>query len=123
MSARTFMLAGSSVRLAYGIGSLFAPDWMSGRLAPDVRGHADGRMSLRGFGGLYISVALLTMVASYRTDLARPALALNLGCETFDATAGLLELRDRGGPDPIALGGVAMPLAGALTWTAALRRL
>jgi len=123
VSARTFMLAGSSVRLAYGIGSLVAPDWMSGRLAPDVRGHADGRMSLRGFGGLYIAVALLTMFGSYRTDIARPALALNLGCEAFDATAGLLELRDRGGPDPIALGGVAMPLAGALTWTAALRRL
>ncbi|MDQ3630693.1 MAG: hypothetical protein M3417_05345 [Actinomycetota bacterium] len=123
MSARAFMLAGSSVRLAYGIGSLVAPDWMSGRLAPDVRGHADGRMSLRGFGGLYIAVALLTIVASYRTDIARPALALNLACETFDAAAGLLEVRDRGGPDPIALGGIAMPLAGALTWTAALRRL
>lgn len=123
MSARTFMLAGSSVRLAYGIGSLFAPDWMSGRLAPDVRGHADGRMSLRGFGGLYMAVALLTMLASYRTDIARPALALNLACEAFDATAGLLEIRDRGGPDPISLGGVVMPLAGALTWTAALRRL
>ncbi len=117
------MLAGSAVRLAYGAGSLFAPDWMSGRVAPDVRGHADGRMSLRGFGGLYISVALVTMVAACRSDLARPALALNLACEVFDATAGLLEIRDRGRPDPIALGGVAMPLAGALTWTAALRRL
>jgi hypothetical protein len=58
------MLAGSSVRLAYGIGSLFAANWMSGRLARDVRGHADGRMSLRGFGGLYMAVALLTMLAS-----------------------------------------------------------
>jgi hypothetical protein len=117
------MLAGSAVRLAYGTGSLVAPDWMSGRLAPDVRGHADGRMSLRGFGGLYMAVALLTMVAAYRRDLARPALALNLACETFDATAGVLEIRDRGAPDAVALGGVAMPLAGALTWTAALRRL
>ena len=78
---------------------------------------------MRGFGGLYISVALLTMVAAYRRDLARPALALNLSCEAFDATAGLLELRDRGRPDAIALGGVGLPLAGALTWRAALRRL
>ena len=117
------MVAGSTARLAYGVGSLVAPDWMSGRLAPDVRGHADGRMNLRGFGGQHIAIALLTMVAAHRTDLARPALALNLGCETFDAAAAVLELRDRGGPDRIAVGGIATPLIGALTWTAALRRL
>ena len=80
-------------------------------------------MNLRGFGGQHIAIALLTMVAAHRTDLARPALALNLGCETFDAAAAVLELRDRGGPDRIAVGGIATPLIGALTWTAALRRL
>jgi hypothetical protein len=117
------MLAGSAARLAYGVGALIAPDWMSGRLAPDVRGHAEGRMNLRGFGGQHIAVALMTMFAAYRTELARPALAVNLGCETFDAAAAALELRDRGEADRIAVGGVATPLIGALTWTAALRRL
>ncbi len=111
-------------RLAYGLGSMLAPEWMAAnRLAPTLRDHPDPRMNLRGFGGQHIAIASLTMVAAYRTDLARPALVLNLACETFDAAAAMLELRARGAPDAIAVGGIVIPLAGALTWTAALRRL
>lgn len=50
-SARTLIGAGSMTRLSYGLGALLAPDVMSlRRLAPDIRGHADGRMDFRGFG-------------------------------------------------------------------------
>ncbi|MDQ3630694.1 MAG: hypothetical protein M3417_05350 [Actinomycetota bacterium] len=50
-------------------------------------------------------------------------LGLNLACELFDAAGAVLELRDRGGPDPVAVGGIVIPLVGAVTWTSALRAL
>jgi hypothetical protein len=92
------MLAGSSVRLAYGIGCLVAPDWMSGRLAPDVRGHADGRMSLRGFGGLYTPN---TVFDSFPWPQAPTDAAVAAVC---DAVEVLLHYRDERVAEGVTLG-------------------
>ena len=57
-SWRAAVVVGSTARLAYGLASVLAPEWMGGRLAPSLRGHADPRMNLRGFGGAQSAIAL-----------------------------------------------------------------
>src|SRR3954452_23288835 len=61
---RVPFVIGSTARLAYGLGAVFAPEWMDGRLAPRILGHPDPRMNLRGFGGAQSGVALYTLMAS-----------------------------------------------------------
>jgi len=121
---RSLMGAGALVRLSYGLGALFAPEAMcSRRLAPDIRGHADGRMDFRGFGGLHISIAVLTLQAAIQNRNTRLLLGLSLGCELTDMTATLLEIRNRGGSDPTVLGSMILATVGLATWTTALRTL
>ena len=97
---RLLMGAGGLTRLSYGLGALLAPDSMcSHSLAPDVRGHADGRMDFRGFGGLHVSIAVLTLRAAACNRNTRLLLGLSLGCELSDMAVTLLEWRDRGEAD------------------------
>jgi hypothetical protein len=113
------MTVGSLGRLGYGLAAMFAPRFMAGRYAP---AEPESVMSLRGFGGQYIGVAVFTLFAA-RTDLARPALFLNMGVDVCDAMAGGFEVREKGFGDPIAVGGIALPALGLATWLWALRRL
>jgi hypothetical protein len=114
------MTGGSLGRLAYGLAAMFAPRFMAGRYAP---AEPESVMSLRGFGGQYIGVAVFTLLAARSPDLARPALLLNIGVDACDALAGGLEVREKGVGDPIAVGGVALPAIGIATWLWAIRRL
>ena len=112
------MVAGSAARLAYGLAALLAPRVVAGRFAA---AEPDSVMNLRGFGGQHVAVAVFTLAASRSRDLAAPALRLNAGLEVCDAVAGVLEVRERGTQDPVAVGGVVLPLAGFALWTRALR--
>jgi hypothetical protein len=114
------MTAGGAVRLAYGIGALFAPRFIAGRYAA---AESDSVMNLRGFGGQHIAVAVFTLLASRSRQMARSALLLNAGIEVCDMLAGGLEVRERGTRDPIAVGGVLLPLVGLTTWITALIKL
>jgi hypothetical protein len=114
------MLTGGAVRLAYGLCSLFAPRFVAGRYAA---AEPDSVMNLRGFGGQHIAVAVFTLLASRSRQLARSALLLNAGIEVCDMVAGGLEVRERGTQDPIAVGGVLVPLVGLTTWLTALVKL
>ena len=115
---RFLSVCGSVARLAYGIGSMLAPEWMArNRLAPSLRGHADPRMNLRGFGGAQSGIALYTLASATTPEGARSVLRLNLLVDAFDAGVSALEIRDRGRIDPIAAGGVAVNVV-ALTWSA-----
>jgi hypothetical protein len=121
---RVLMGAGGLTRLSYGLGALLAPDSMcSHSLAPDVRGHADGRMDFRGFGGLHVSIAVLTLRAAAHNRNTRLLLGLSLGCELSDMAATLLEWRDRGEADRTVIGSLVLATVGLATWTSALRQL
>lgn len=114
------MTAGSLGRLAYGLAAMLAPRSISGRYAP---AEPDSVMSLRGFGGQYIAIAVFTLFSVRSPHLARPALLLNVGVDACDAMAGGFEVREKGTDDPIALGGVALPAINLATWLWALHKL
>ena len=114
------MTVGSLGRLGYGLAAMFAPRFMAGRYAP---AEPESVMSLRGFGGQYIGVAVFTLLAARSSNLARPALLLNLGIDVCDAMAGGFEVREKGRGDPIAVGGVVLPAIGLATWLWALLNL
>ena len=117
------LVIGSAGRLAYGLGCVLAPEWMGGRLAPTLRGHAEPRMNLRGFGGAQSGVALHTLRESATPEGARAVLRLNMLVDGFDCVVSLLEWRDRGRLDDMAAGGVVFNVAGLTCWTLALRAL
>ena len=112
-----FMI-GSAARLAYGVGCVLAPGWMSDRLAPAVR-DAEARMNLRGFGGAQSGIALYTLATARTEGGARSALVLNALVDGFDAVVSTLEIRDRGRLDILGAGGVAVNVAGLVCWTTA----
>ena len=111
------MLAGGAVRLTYGLASLFAPRFVAGRYAA---AEPDSVMNLRGFGGQHVAVGIFTLLASRSRAMARSVLLLNAAIEVCDMIAGGLEVRERGTRDPIAMGGVLVPLLGLATWLTAL---
>jgi hypothetical protein len=119
-SGRSVMTVGSCGRLAYGLASMFAPRFMAGRYAP---AEPESVMSLRGFGGQYIAIAVFTLFSARSRHLARPALLLNVGVDVCDAMAGGFEVRENGVGDPIAVGGVTLPAIFLVTWLWALRKL
>ena len=119
-SGRSVMTAGSFGRLAYGLAAMFAPRFMAGRYAP---AEPESVMSLRGFGGQYIAIAVFTLFSARSRHLARPALLLNVGVDVCDAMAGGFEVRENGVGDPIAVGGVTLPAINLATWLWALRKL
>jgi hypothetical protein len=116
---RVPLLAGSATRLAYGLCAVFAPEWMGGRLAPQVLGHPDPRMNLRGFGGAQSAIAIYTLMAATTPDGARRVLRLNALVDGLDTVVSLLEWRDRGKFDQLAAGGVAVNIAGLSCWAIA----
>jgi hypothetical protein len=120
LTFRSVMTAGSVGRLAYGLAAMFAPRFMAGRYAP---AEPESVMSLRGFGGQYIAIAVFTLFSARSPHLARPALLLNVGVDICDAMAGGFEVRENGVRDPIAVGGVALPAINFATWLLALRKL
>jgi hypothetical protein len=113
------MAAGSVGRLAYGLASMFAPRFMAGRYAP---AEPESVMSLRGFGGQYMAIAVFTLFSARSRHLARPALLLNVGVDLCDAMAGGFEMREKGVGDPIAAGGVTLPAINLAVWVWALRQ-
>lgn len=122
---RTPFVIGSLGRLAYGLGAMFAPEWMAEHLAPTIQGHPDPRMNLRGFGSAHTGIALYTLATATSPQRAGAALRLNALVDTLDATVSLLEWRARGKLDPVVGGGVAINVMGLACWTiaaAALRR-
>lgn len=120
---RVPFVIGSTARLAYGLGAMLAPEWMGGRLAPELRGHPDPRMNLRGFGGAQSAIAIYSLTAATTPARARSLLRLNVLVDALDAGVSLLERRDRGRFDQMAAGGVAVNLAGLACWTSALAAL
>lgn len=122
MTGRLLLGIGSLFRLAVGAGYLTMPEAMARhRLAPDIRGHPDGRMSTRGFGALHAGVALGTLAAAARNKSCRELAVLNLACATGDTVATLLERRDRGAWERTVLGSVPIDLVDVVWWTNALR--
>jgi hypothetical protein len=97
MTGRLLLGLGSQFRLAVGAGYLTAPETLARyELAPDIRGHPDGRMSTRGFGALHVGIGLGTMRAAARDRNCRELALLNLACALGDTAATLLERWDRG---------------------------
>ena len=117
---RVPFVVGSTARLAYGLGCVIAPEWMGGRLAPSLRGHADPRMNLRGFGGAQSGIALYTLSRAMASEAgARDALRLNALVDGMDTAVSLLEWRDRGRLDWMAAGGLAFNITGLTCWALA----
>lgn len=122
MAGRLLLGLGSLFRLAVGAGYLASPEAMAGRrLAPDIRGHPDGRMGTRGFGGLHLGIAIGTLRAAVRNKGCRELAVLNVVCALGDTAATLLEWRDRGRWEPVVLGSVPVDLLDVAWWTNALR--
>jgi hypothetical protein len=76
-------------------------------------------MNLRGFGGAQSGIAIFTLATARTKAGARPALLLNALVDGFDAMVSTLEIKDRGGIDPVAAGGVAVNVLGLACWTTA----
>lgn len=112
-------LIGSVARLAYGLGAMFAPEWMAEHLAPTVQGHPDPRMNLRGFGGAHTGIALYSLAVATSPEQARSVLGLNALVDALDAATSVLEWRARGKLDRVVGGGVAINVLGLACWTAA----
>lgn len=121
---RTLLVAGSSIRLLYGVGALLAPAWMvSKEFAPDTHGQPDPRLTLRAFGGHQLITGCLTLIASKSRRSARIAATLSLLIDTFDVISAMLEVRARGQADASTVGGIAFSGAGMGTFALALRGL
>ena len=117
---RTPYMLATLTRLAYGVGSMLAPEWIaSRRLAPSLQGHPDPRMTLRGFGGAQTAIALYTLASLSSPRRARSVLGLNAAVDLLDAGVSLLERRARGRFDHSVTGGVAINVAVLLCWSAA----
>lgn len=122
LGARALMLIGSSVRIAYGAGSLLAPAKMvSTRYAPDTHDLADPRLLLRAFGGHQLVTGCLTIAATRSRRLARPAATLSLLIDTLDVASAVLELRARGANDQTITGGILISGTGIIAFAATLR--
>ena len=122
MAGRRLLALGSLFRLAVGTGYLVAPEAMaSRRLAPDIRGHANGRMSTRGFGALHLGVAIGTIRAAARDEGCRAVASLNLICALGDTATTLLERRDRGKWERVVLGSLPIDLVDVAWWANVLR--
>lgn len=119
--ARALMLVGSAGHIAYGLGSLLAPERMvCAQYAPDTHGLADPRLLLRAFGGHLLITGCLALAATRSRRKARSAAALCLLINTFDVTSAVLEWRARDERDQTVTGGIALSGSGMITFAAAL---
>lgn len=122
--ARSLMLAGGVVHVAYGVGSLLAPEKMvSAQYAPDTHDLADPRLLLRAFGGHLLISGCLMLAAARSPRYAPAAAGLCLLINASDVTSAVLELQARGQHDQTIVGGIALSGAGVVTFAAALREL
>jgi hypothetical protein len=111
---------GGLARLVICGGYLFVPEWMGGRLAPRIDGHAGARMNLRGMGGTQTGVALYTLARARNAESARTALSLNLLVDGLDlVVSSFLEWRDRGKVDAWVAGDIAVNGTFVLCYSAA----
>ena len=100
---------------------MFAPSPMAkSKFAPSTEDSPDPRLLLRGFGGHQLMVAAFSLAALRSERLVRPALALNLMIDGFDAASAVLEIRPRGGVDGVVAGGIALSGAGVVASTLGL---
>jgi hypothetical protein len=121
MSARNLILLGSTVRITYGLISLFAPKVIFA-LGGEEEVEDDTRYFNALFGGRDLTVAGLT-IAALKAGREREALLANVSCEATDLVALLQEIRQRGGVDSTAAAGIAFNVAGWTTWALAARQL
>lgn len=123
-SARGLIALGSLGRLAYALGLVFGPDWMSDhKLAAAQDANAYGRMTTRAFGAVHTNISLLTLRAAV-TDRDLPLLlGLNLGCEFGDLVATVLEQREGDLPSVAMVGSAIVQTLGMAVWASAWRRL
>lgn len=118
------MRVGSAGHIAYGVGSLLAPEKMvSAQYAPDTHDLADPRLLLRAFGGHLLVSGCLALAATRSPRHAPSAAALCLLINTFDVASAILELRARGHTDQTVTSGIALSGSGVLVFGAALRAL
>lgn len=124
-TARAWILTGSSVRMAYGVGALLAPRQMvAAEYAPDTHELDDPRLLLRAFGGHQLAVGYLTLIALRQSpEVLRRAAALSLLIDVFDIGSAVLELKSRKQPDQTVLSGMIFSGTGAAVFAAALWKL
>ena len=121
MSTRVLLCVGSTVRIAYGVGSLLAPAKMvSGKLSPDTHELADPRLLLRAFGGHQVVTGCMMLAARRSRRMARQAALASLLIDAFDVASALLEIRARGEVDQTTIGGIAISGTGLITFAAVL---
>jgi hypothetical protein len=117
------MTIGGLGRLAYGLPSLLAPEWMArSRLAPEIGSEPEARLCLRGFGGVQTTLGVFTLLARRSPALRRPVSLLNMGADTADLSAGALEWVARRRCDRTVAGSLALNLFGLALGTLALSR-
>jgi hypothetical protein len=120
MTTQSIMRNGTSVRLAYGLLSLFAPKLLFKLSGKPVE--PEPRYFNALFGGRDLSVCAAT-AAALSSGRERDAVLLNLSCEATDLIALLQELRERGGLDQTLVAAIAFNTFGWATWLSAWRRL
>lgn len=120
-SAQALILAGGAVHVAYGVGSLLAPEKMvSARYAPDTHQLPDPRLLLRAFGGHLLVSGCLALAAARSPRHAPAAASLCLLINAFDMTSAVLEMRARGQRDQTVRGGIAISGSGVINFASAL---
>jgi hypothetical protein len=114
------MLNGTSVRLSYGVLSMFAPNLLFKLSGKPVE--AEPRYFNALFGGRDLSVCAATLSA-LKAGREREAVLLNMSCEATDLVALVQEARARGGLDQTLVAAIAFNTFGWATWFSAWRRL
>ena len=114
------MLNGTSVRLGYGVLSLFAPDLLFKLSGKPVE--PEPRYFNALFGGRDLTVCAAT-VAALNAGREREAVLINMSCEATDLVALLQEVRQRGGLDQTLVAAIGFNVFGWATWLSAFRRL
>jgi hypothetical protein len=120
MTSRRLMINGSTVRLAYGVLSLFAPNLLFKLSGKPVE--AEPRYFNALFGGRDLTVVGATF-AALKAGREREAVLLNMSCEATDLVSLGLEARARGGLDQTLAAAIAFNVFGWATWLTAWRRL
>lgn len=112
-NVRRLLTLGSIARLAYGIASLLAPRHTIRTLVGrDYGVEQDAGYFNRLFGVRELVLGGATMIACQKRRGMGAAVAANLVSETGDSAALLLEIRERGGIDPVMRSAIGMNVAG-----------
>lgn len=118
----TLMAANITIRLAYGVGGVVAPEALARiGFAPSVGDRPDARLFVRGFSIHLIGVAALGLAGRRRPRLRRAAAGAAVAIDVADILSAVAEAVDRGRLDPELVGGIVFSGAGALSAAATLR--